>query len=189
MQRTEWDNIWEKKTLGQQIVSVGREVYNSIFRKFLKRYINQETDLVELGFGSASFGLSLTPLVKTYVGIDRSSQAVTRAKQEAARRKINNALFLEYDLAEIPDHLKNQFDVVWSQGLVEYCPSYHSAIQVHYELAKPGGIVFIGAPYKYSYLALWRWVTYVPGLKRFWPWTETSEFLSRKKFNPIRKIV
>lgn len=66
-----WDHIWRTGASGR-IISAGREVYNVLLRRMLLRFLSQESRLLELGCGTSTLTLSLTPHIKELIGLDIS---------------------------------------------------------------------------------------------------------------------
>ncbi len=185
-QAEEWQEIWERKGLGDTIIDWGRTAYNYFFRRILRRYLTPSSSMLELGCGRASLSLSLCPEIKKLVGIDISDAAVEQATAFASNHHIGNAKFILDDCTKLSTTEK--FDFVWSQGLLEHFEDPIIVAQEHYRALKPGGVALMSVPYQYSYHTLWYKLTRPKILRRFWPWTE-QRFYDRAQLLAIGKAV
>lgn len=180
-----WDQMWSRRDWFAKLLDVGREVYNIFFRRFLHQYIAQDKEMIELGCGSATLTLSLRHKLKNLVGIDNSEEAVALASSHAKRMNVA-AEFVTADIFVLPENLKNRFDVVWSQGLMEHFENYENVIRAHFDAAKPGGTILISVPFKYAYMYFWRAATRNKFLKGFWPYAE-QKFLTHHELRELGK--
>lgn len=182
--KRDWDEVWLRRGLLARAVSVGRDIYNSFFRRLLMRYINRETNMIELGCGTASLGLLLTSNYHSYHGVDISPVIVESAQRDVKNRGIDNVFFSVADCRNLGYEYENRFDLAWSQGLVEHFDDPAALIQSHIWAVKPGGTVLISVPYKYSYHTLWYMFTRPSIFRKFWPWTE-QRFISGQDFRDL----
>lgn len=178
-----WDQMWSRRDWFTKLLDFGREVYNIFFGGFLNRYIAPDKEMIELGCGSATLTLSLRHKLKNLVGIDNSEEAVALAASHAQRMNVA-AEFVTADIFVLPENLKNRFDVVWSQGLMEHFENYESVVRAHFDAAKPGGTILISVPFKYAYMYIWRAATRNEFLKRFWPYAE-QKFLTHRELREL----
>ncbi|PLW79465.1 hypothetical protein C0585_07485 [Candidatus Woesearchaeota archaeon] len=182
-QEKEWESIWkERRSPLKKMVDLGREVYNLFFRRILKKYLNKDSEMVELGCGTATLGLSLCQDITSYTGIDISKNALLISKNNAKMQGISNAEFLIDDCTDLK--IKKKFDVVWSQGLIEHFEKPIDIVKEHLKVTKKNGYSVISVPYKFSYMIIWYWITRPRLLRRFWPWTEQI-FFSGKDLKKI----
>lgn len=176
-QLAQWQEIWKRQGLLDSIIDAGRIIYNVFFRRILRRYLTPTSTMLELGCGRASLSLSLAPEVAELVGIDISDVAVNHATLYTKQRGITNAFFSLDDCTNLS--LTEQFDFVWSQGLLEHFDDPAVVIREHYRALKPGGVALLSVPYRYSYHHVWYLITRPKMLRRFWPWTE-QQFFNKK---------
>jgi|ERR1035437_54984 2-polyprenyl-3-methyl-5-hydroxy-6-metoxy-1,4-benzoquinol methylase len=183
-QKNEWQSVWERKGILTAIVNLGRDTYNWFFRSYLKKFITRDTRFLEVGCGTATLTLSLAPLMKEFVGLDISTAAIELSRKHAEEMGVKNSTFVLGDCLNLP--YTNEFDVVWSQGLMEHFEHPEKVASEHYKSTKPGGITIISIPYKYSYHALWYVLTRPKLLRRFWPWTDII-LIDKKRLLEIGK--
>jgi 2-polyprenyl-3-methyl-5-hydroxy-6-metoxy-1,4-benzoquinol methylase len=182
-QEKEWDKIWKnRKTPLMITIDIGREIYNIFFRLFLKKYLNEKTEMIELGSGTSSLGISIAPKIKSYTGIDISNEALKLAKNLAKKENVKNTFFEIDDCTDLKT--KKKYDLVWSQGLIEHFDKPKDIVVQHVKVCKKGGYCVISVPYKYSYMVPWYWITRPKFLRGLWPWTEQI-FFSKKDLKKI----
>lgn len=169
-QKDEWQSVWKRQGLLTGIVNIGRDTYNWFFRRYLKQFITKDTRFLEVGCGTATLTLSLAPLMKELVGVDITQAAIELSNQHALEMGITNSHFVLGDCLNL--QFKDEFDIVWSQGLMEHFEHPEKVAFEHYKATKPSGLTIISIPYKYSYHALWYILTRPKILRRFWPWTD-----------------
>lgn len=183
-----WDTVWHRKDLFTRIIDAGREFYNIFFRRLLMRHLTPESEMIELGCGSSTLSLSIAKNITRFTGIDNSPEALALSEKYASAKNLNNVSFVYGDILSLPDELKNKFDLVWSQGLMEHFSDYLPVVRAHYEAAKPGGTVLLSVPYQYSYIYPWYLLTRNKILARFWPYIE-QRFLTLRELRELGKQV
>jgi SAM-dependent methyltransferase len=183
-QREEWQNIWKRRGVLTTVVDIGRSVYNWFFRLYLRQFISKDTHFLEIGSGSATLTLSLAREIRDLVGIDNVESALELSRKNAAKMNVRNCRFELGDCLALP--YDNEFDVVWSQGLMEHFENPEEVIAQHYKATKPGGIALISIPYRYSYHTLWYILTRPQFLQFLWPWTEQI-FYNKKQLLEMGK--
>ena len=185
-QKDEWQSVWERQGILTAIVNIGRDTYNWFFRRYLKKFISKETRFLEVGCGTATLTLSLAPLMKELVGVDIAQAALDLSRKHAEEMGVKNSKFEHGDCLNLP--FKDEFDVVWSQGLMEHFEHPEKVAEEQYKSTKPGGLTIISIPYKYSYHALWYVLTRPKALRRFWPWTDII-LIDKKKLLDIGRAL
>ncbi len=169
-----WDIVWLRQESTWSLIGRGRNTYNRLFFSLLLPHLSPRKRLLELGSGTSTLGMRLSPFVELYVGIDASKRAIESAQAEAKKMGLQNMSFREQDIYDQPTH--DRFDIVWSQGLVEHFQNVPSVIERHLDFSAPGGTVIISVPSASSYLELWYRITRLRFLRRLWPWTTQRFF-------------
>ncbi len=175
-----WDQSWKRQSSGSgKFITFGRQIYNYYLFNFLKKYLEPDLDFLEVGCGTASLGQEIVKSVGSYTGYDISQQAIEQAKKEYRDQNIIKAGFYLEDITRPTQH--KEYDLVWSQGLVEHFADTSSMIEAHLNVCKSGGRVIISVPAKFSYHYLWYLLTRNKKLKKFWPWPDQI-FISKEDF-------
>lgn len=88
--------------------------------------------------------ISLTRLGAEVTGVDLSDKAIERAKQ-IAKEAHSNAKFICSDIYDLPNHLDEKFDVVFtSYGTIGWLPDLHKWANIISTFLKPNGqFVFV----------------------------------------------
>ena len=173
--KKEWDEVWSRKGFMAGAVHFGRNFYNIFFRRLLSKYVNKDTEMIELGCGTASLGFLISDKIWSYHGIDISPVIVDAAQKRADIEK-KPMTFKLGDCRNLGPEYKDKFDFSWSQGLIEHFDDSFRVVKNHVDAVKTGGTILISVPYKYSFHKLWYIFTRVPKLRKFWPWTEQKFF-------------
>jgi len=185
-QKDEWQNIWTRRGWLTLIVNIGRSTYNWFFRRYLRKFISKNTRFLEVGCGTSTLTLSLAGEMKELVGVDITESAIELSSKHARDLEVENSRFELGDCLNLP--YENEFDVVWSQGLMEHFERPEVVAAEHYKATKPGGITLISVPYKYSYHILWYILTRPKFLRFLWPWTDIL-YLDKKQLMAIGKAL
>ena len=188
--KKEWDTFWKNKGVIHKIVDFGRIGYNRFFGKILEDKVNENTRLIELGCGTSTSILTLHNKVQELIGVDFSEEALRISELNANRLKIRNIHFIQDDISNSRLN-SNEYDVVWSQGLIEHFENIEKALSEHLRICKNGGWIIISIPSKYSYFYVWYFLSKLPFMKWLWPWSEQNFFTKsviQKNLRKIKKI-
>ena len=187
-QAEQWQEIWERHNAVDTVIDCGRTVYNFFFRRILRKYLTNSSNMIELGCGRASLSLSLVPEIGSLTGADISDVAVTQANSYALRKGLRNTRFIVADCTNLGSDFDEKFDFSWSQGLIEHFDDSTAITGQHYTSLRPGGVALISVPYRYSYHNVWYTLTRPRLLLRFWPWTE-QKFFDKKTLLALGKSI
>lgn len=175
-----------RRGLLTKIIDIGRSIYNWFFRRYLRKFISRDSRLLEVGCGTATLSLSLAKDLRELVGIDITESAIELSRKHAEVLRVENARFELDDCLNLS--YKDEFDVVWSQGLMEHFEHPEAVAAQHYKATRPGGITLISVPYRYSYHAFWYILTRPKLLRPLWPWTEQL-FMDKKRLLAIGRTL
>ncbi len=143
--------------------------------KLVLPHVSSEGRTLELGSGTAQLTLMIAPHIKEAVGLDISSEGLAIASRERDRLGIKNATFVKGDVQDVP--FNQEFDVVWSAGLIEHFFDHDiDIVRQHIKAVKPGGVVVMSVPYAYSLHSLHYALTRPALTRRFWPWSQELHF-------------
>lgn len=184
--KSEWSEVWSRGGASAAFIGAGRRFYNKFFARLLDPYLGSDKTILELGCGTATLLLLISPCVKKVVGLDITDEALAISRNNFRLAGALNAEFIQGDCRDVP--FTDSFDVVWSQGLLEHFDDTEVIVRQHFKALRPGGAALISVPYRYSYHYLWYLCTRPKFLRRFWPWTEQN-FLTRRTLLAIGKKV
>lgn len=170
-----WDSIWAQRGVVTHLIDRVRQLLHRLHRRVLAPHCSPTTELLELGCGPASLTLGLAPFIRHLVGLDVSAEALRQATEAQARLGVANASFVLGDCRSVP--YTDRFDVVWSAGLIEHFFDRDiDVVREHVKAAKPGGIVLLSVPAKYSLHWLHYSLTRPKALRWLWPWSDVPAF-------------
>ncbi len=176
-----WDDVWQTAAAGSFITRL-RLFYNKMLGRLILPHVDRNGRSLELGCGTAQLTLMVAPHIKEAVGLDISSEGLAIASREQERLGVTNARFVKDDVNSVP--FQDEFDVVWSAGLIEHFFDRDiDIVQQHIKATKPGGVVVMSVPYAYSLHSLHYALTREPIMRPLWPWSQErnfQKFYSRK---------
>ena len=176
-QGKQWDDFWQSKKTINKLLDHGRKIGSVISIRLLKKYFNQHSVFCELGCGSSILLSYIAPLVKEVVGIDYSEKSIELSEEFFRQKNIINARFLIDDCRNL--YIKEKFDIIWSEGLIEHFTNPARVIAEHVKIIKDNGHTVISAPHKYSLKYPWYLISRLPKLRFVWPWPDQI-FFTRK---------
>lgn len=139
--------------------------------------------LLEIGVGLGADHQSFAEAGAVMHGVDLTERAISHTKRRFEILGLKSALRVG-DAENLPFE-KEQFDVVYSWGVLHHSPNTPSAIQEVLRVLKPGGSARIMIYYKYSLIGLMLWFRY--GLMRFRPFMSLAEVYSKHLESPGTK--
>lgn len=110
------------------------------YHSFVKKYIEEGSNVLDVGCGSAHAYLNLTDLGVKYTGVDWSSEMINKNKLNYP-----DANFIESSLYSIPVQ-SNSFDTVFSFYVLEHLVYPNLFLKELHRLVKPGGKIIILCP-------------------------------------------
>ncbi len=187
-QEKEWDSVWRNKNISTQIVNFGRNIYKYFFQRILKKYLSPEAEMLELGCGTSALSILMASQARKIVGLDTSEISLSISRENARLARVKNMEFILGDCKNV--QFENQFDFVWSNGLLEHFENPELIAREHFKAVKPGGRVLIAVPYFYSYHNLWYTLSRPKLLRRLWLWGDVSQiFFTKKMLRDIGKKI
>ena len=113
-------------------------------------------------------------------GVDLTERAINWTRKRFELFGLNSNLQVA-DAENLP-FKDGQFDVVYSWGVLLYCPDMYRAISEVYRMLKPGGEAIVMLYHKWSFVGYMLWLRYA--LLRLRPWLSLkyiySEYLESK---------
>lgn len=181
-----WDDVWQTGAAGNFITRL-RLTYNRMLSRLILPHVGSHGRTLELGCGTAQLSLMIAPFIKEAVGLDISSEGLAIAEKEKKRLGVTNVTYIKADVENVP--FSNEFDVVWSAGLIEHFFDRDiDIVKQHVKATKKGGIVVMSVPYKYSLHSLHYALTRPKLTRRFWPWSQERYFQKFYSKQDLRKL-
>lgn len=172
-------DFWEKASCGEDLYlpqGGGREQYEAqeIVRYELEPYIekfagfsrSRGVEVLEIGVGLGADHQKFAEGGAILTGIDLTERAVSHTK-----RRLQLAGFesnLSVGDAEALRFQSEQFDVVYSWGVIHHSPDTPKAVREIFRVLRPGGEARVMIYHKWSLVGFALWIRYA--LCRFQPW-------------------
>lgn len=103
--------FWNKSALKyDQVEEKDLMVYERIFEE-IKAYLNNESQILDIGCGTGALHDQLSILVQQIVGVDYSEKMIDVAKEKAATKKLTNVKYICGTLNH-KSVMENSYDVV-----------------------------------------------------------------------------
>lgn len=186
-----WDSIWQQRNVVWDVIAWIRSYYNSLAQRLLASRVPDHGSILELGCGTAGVLLSLSPRVGRAVGLDISDAILAQAREAQQARGITNVELVKGDCRAVP--YTEQFDVVWSAGLIEHFFKHDiDVVRQHLVAVKPGGIAVMAVPYAYSLHHLHYLISRPAPLRWLWPWSNErhfQQFYSRARLHRLARRI
>lgn len=148
----DWDKSWEKisSTINEQDVWL---LTDRIKFQYLSKLVPKGARSLEVGCGSAKLSILLAQYGVHVVGLDLSIEALKVAKRNFALVKAQGGL-VHGDAFQLP-FADEQFNIVFSTGLLEHFRDPVPLVTEMVRVLRPGGLFFSDvAPLKFSLLRM-----------------------------------
>lgn len=151
-----WENFWLDRSLlsgrsdlkaaswGDLVWQIGLEELNDLIQR-----LTTGRKMLECGCGRATASCYMATRGYDCTMLDYSSQAIDQAKASFANNSLNGKFILS-DMNKLP-FTDNQFDVVYSGGVLEFFADITDTLREIVRVLKPGGLFVVNiVPNKFS---------------------------------------
>jgi ubiquinone/menaquinone biosynthesis C-methylase UbiE len=127
------------------------------------RFKNKNT--LEIGVGLGSDHMKLAEAGAILTGVDITTRSINHTRRRFELLNYESKLFVA-DVEALP-FTDNEFDAIYSWGVLHHTPNTQKAVEEVYRVLKPGGFAKIMIYNKYSLVGFMLWMRY--GLLKFKP--------------------
>jgi 2-polyprenyl-3-methyl-5-hydroxy-6-metoxy-1,4-benzoquinol methylase len=123
---------------------------DSEFQRITYPYLKSKSngEIIEMGCGDSYWLSYFSKRFNLKVsGIDFSKERLDSAKHKLKLQGLDYSDLLCRDFFDIPDNLRNKFDVVYSHGVIEHFKSPNEVLRAFREYLKPKGIIITTVPH------------------------------------------
>jgi ubiquinone/menaquinone biosynthesis C-methylase UbiE len=116
-------------------------------RFFLQSGVSPGQRILDLGSGVGDVSMLAARIVGPsgkVVGVERDSRSVFRARTRVTEAGLNNVIFTESDVRQLP--VDDPFDAVVGRFILQFLPDPVGALQLISQLVRPGGIIAFQEP-------------------------------------------
>jgi 2-polyprenyl-3-methyl-5-hydroxy-6-metoxy-1,4-benzoquinol methylase len=152
-----WDSVWERDAsatqdrydLANEECGIRWRRIETVAREELGSFEGKK--VIEIGAGAGTNAALMAKRGATVTLVDYSSKALERAQHFFTHNSLEANLLRE-DVLALPHHLLRSFDIAMSFGLTEHFRGDDrvAANRAHFDLVRPGGLVFISVPNKWN---------------------------------------
>lgn len=116
--------------------------------KVMRQYITAASSVLDTscGVGTESTMLALLVPEGEVVATDLAAQMVRTTFERARCMGIGNMAFFQADVARLPDHFTEMFDVTFCSLAFHHYPEPAAAVNEFYRVLRPGGYAFVTDP-------------------------------------------
>ncbi|KEK12558.1 polyketide synthase [Lysinibacillus sphaericus] len=137
---------WNSSYTGEAFSALEMQEYAENAVNKIRKYLPQDSNVLELGCGSGLTTFALAPYTKTYTAMDLSSSIIERNKQIAQKSNFSNIKF-DISKAHAFKKFETALDAVVINSVIHCFPSYgylKVVLQKAIDSLKEGGIIFLG---------------------------------------------
>lgn len=110
-----------------------------------RAHLKADDVVLDVGCGTGTLALALSPSVGHVHGIDLSKEMVAIANRKRAEQRVENVTFRKATLDDEP-FPSGLFDAVCAYNILHLLPDRRGSLRALYELLKPGGILISSTP-------------------------------------------
>ncbi|SDR31576.1 class I SAM-dependent methyltransferase [Pseudovibrio sp. Tun.PSC04-5.I4] len=139
----------------------------------VRSYLSQDQEVLEMGCGSGSTALLISPFVKHITASDISLKMIEFGREKAQKDGVENVSFV-HSPAQGNSLQGKTYDVVMAFNLIHLIKDATGTIKQTHSLLKPGGLFISKTPCLGDAAFYWRWlinvarfVGYAPYVKYF----------------------
>lgn len=131
--------FWDKRAEKYSQRPVANQAAYEEKLKIMRAYLTPDSEVLEIGCGTGSTALALSPNAKHILATDISSEMIRIAWDKAGAAKIENVSF---EVRAVDDHdiAEAQYDVIMAHNLLHLLADEEAVIEAAYRGLKPGGV-------------------------------------------------
>ncbi|MEQ8363060.1 MAG: class I SAM-dependent methyltransferase [Cyclobacteriaceae bacterium] len=189
-------DFWNEASCGENLYMKGEDARAQFDNQLKIRYelepyitsfaefdMHKGEKVLEVGVGLGADHQMFAQNGALTFGVDLTERAIEQTKKRFALLDLKSTLLVA-DAENLPFG-KNEFDMVYSWGVIHHSPNTPQAISEIHRVLKKGGNARIMIYYKYSMIGLMLWVRY--GLFNLKPFTSLKELYARYLESPGTK--
>ena len=138
-------NFWNKIARGYAKRPIANMPAYEQTLDHVRRHLNTEQDVLEVGCGTGSTALLLAPNVAHYTGTDVASEMIAIANEKLATTPVPGLEFAVSDAA-LNDVGTESQDVVLAFNLYHLVPDLDASLRAARRVLKPGGLLITKTP-------------------------------------------
>jgi arsenite methyltransferase len=105
-----------------------------------REHLHPDASVLEIGCGTGSLALALSPFAGTIDAWDFSSEMIRIAKQKAETQGVTNVHFRQGTLDGPAPSMHERYDSAWAYSILHLVPDRRHTLRTIFQLLKPGGV-------------------------------------------------
>lgn len=128
--------------------------------KVIRRYVSPAFRVLDTSCGAGTEAISLAQLVPDgeVVAADLAAEMVQTTFERSRRMGIANMAFFQADVARMPDHFTDKFDMTFCSLAFHHYPEPAESVAEMYRVLRPGGYAFVLDPGPEWYKRISEWL-------------------------------
>lgn len=134
--------FWDRFAFAYDIAEgLNKKVYQAMLSQ-TAALIPQQARVLECAAGTGAISIAAAPKAESVLCTDLSIPMLDRAQKKAKRRRLDNIMFAERDLLNLPDG-DESFDVVIAANVIHLLDNPNDAITELWRVTKRNGLLII----------------------------------------------
>lgn len=146
-----WDTYWKRTPVYDDVLDLLRKIMNLQLKRYLRKSAAEGTLTLEPGGGSAYVSAMLAEEGRQAYALDYASIPLKIAQQQLNSK----AVLVQGDIFNQP-FADNAFDLTFNNSTLEHFKNPLDALKEMARVTKPGKYVFVGVPYTYGPLSIYK---------------------------------
>ncbi|MDP3640718.1 MAG: methyltransferase domain-containing protein [Nanoarchaeota archaeon] len=146
-----WDSYWKRVPIYDEILDFLRKMMNLQLKRYLKKYVHPSEKTLEPGGGSAYVSAMLQEEGQEAFALDYAALPLKIARDTLKSK----ATLVQGDMFNMP-FVNNSFDLTFNNSTLEHFSNPGDALKEMVRVTKPGKFVFVGVPFTYGPLAMYK---------------------------------
>ena len=132
----EWDSYAENWDVDPNV----EEYAKNVFSELLERIDINGLTVLDFGCGTGALTQLMSPIVKSIVAIDPSSEMIKHLDKKALNNVSSISDYLSKELVQTLPEFKNKFDLIVASSVCGFLPDYEATLSLLKSQLKDGGV-------------------------------------------------
>lgn len=133
-------NKWDEYAENWDVDPTVEEYAKNAFSALLQNININGLTVLDFGCGTGALTQLMSPIVKSIVAIDPSSEMIKHLDKKALNNVSSISDYLSKELVQSLPEFKNKFDVIVASSVCGFLPDYEATLSLLKSLLKDGGV-------------------------------------------------
>lgn len=139
-----------RQFLGRYTESAAFRERYAIWTALIDHYVPEGGTVLDVGCGPGLFSARAARQASHVTGIDGSGEMLALAEGVSREEGLSNTDFQQMWVADVPDRIREDFDLVLCSSVLEYLPDLGEGIRILCDRVRPGGALILSLPNAWS---------------------------------------